>query len=55
MDEDLLSPPRNDNVSLARLCRPAAQYEQIQGFMTGSPLAAILVQLFMETLEIDHS
>ena len=60
MEEDQLPLPREDYLALIRLCLEfgpfefyGQEYEQIQGLAMGSPLSAVLAQLFMETLEAD--
>ncbi|XP_069984619.1 uncharacterized protein [Penaeus vannamei] len=61
MDEDYLPLQLDDYTELIRLCVEfgpfefsGREYEQIQGFAMGSPLSAVLVQLFMESLVSDH-
>ncbi|XP_069971546.1 uncharacterized protein [Penaeus vannamei] len=61
MDEGELPLQINDYIRLIHLCVEfgpfefrGREYEQIQGLAMGSPLSAVLAQLFMETLEADH-
>ena len=61
MNEEQLPLPRDDYVALIRLCVEfgpfefmGQEYEQIQGLAMGSPLSAVMAQLFMEALEADH-
>nr|XP_027230559.1 uncharacterized protein LOC113822215 [Penaeus vannamei] len=60
MDEGELPLPIDDYI-LIRLCVEfgpfvfrGREYEQIQGLAMGSPLSAVLAQLFMETHEADY-
>jgi len=61
MDQNELPLQIDDYIELIRLCVEfgpfefrGREYEQIQGLAMGSPLSAVLAQLFMETLEADH-
>lgn len=61
LSDDALPIPKHDFLTLVQLCLDfgyfefmGKQYRQIQGLAMGSPLSAVLAQLFMETLEQDH-
>ena len=61
MTDEQLPLPRDDYVKLIDLCVRfgpfefmGQEYEQVQGLAMGSPLSAVMAQLFMEALEADH-
>ena len=61
MTDEQLPLPRDDYMELIGLCVRfgpfefmGQEYEQLQGLAMGSPLSAVMAQLFMEALEADH-